>query len=139
MKCSRHEHPTAFYRRVWTSISSSGSALCGCRQGLLGGLEEEEGVYSQPPQQFYFSETLRLAFVLHFSFYPLSCSLGSLIITRYIYQSFSAVPARPSFLPPSPPALQPLCWNRQLLQWICWGPGERQGPVTSGGMIVCLA
>lgn len=92
---SQHEHPAASLRRVWASISSSACALWGCRQGLLGGLEEEEGVYSQPPQQFYFSETSRLAFVLHSSSYPLSCSLGSFIITRYIYQGFSAVPARP--------------------------------------------
>lgn len=48
-----------------------------------------------------------------FSLVSLPCTLGSFIITPYIYQSFSAVPAKLPFL------------SLQLLQWIFWGPGER--------------
>ncbi len=48
---------------------------------------------------------LSIAFVLLFSLHPLSCSPGSFIITPYIYQSFSAVPARlPFFLITACPA-----------------------------------
>lgn len=37
-------------------------------RGWLGLWIERLGVYAQQPQQFYFLETLQLAFVLHFSF-----------------------------------------------------------------------
>lgn len=111
-RSSQHEQPAAFLRRVRTG---SGCAVWGWRWGAaFGGLAEEDGVCVEPPQQFHFSETLQLAFVLHFSFLPLSCSLGSFIITPYIYQSFSAVPANLPALcpvPPSLPSLQPPQWK----------------------------
>lgn len=94
MKChaekSQHEQPTVFLRQVWPSISCSGCAHWGCREGLLGFWKERGGfMYSN---RSIFCKTLWL---FHFSFQLASCSLGSFVITRYIYQSSFAVPAGP--------------------------------------------
>lgn len=84
---SQHEQPTVFLRQVWPSISCSGCAHWGCREGLLGFWKERRGfMYSN---RSIFCETLWL---LHFSFQLASCSLGSFVITRYIYQSSSRAP-----------------------------------------------
>lgn len=71
---SQCEQSAAFLRLDWPTISRSVCALCGSRQGLVGGSVGEEGVYIQPPQQFYFCE---LAACLCSSFLILSSSLGS--------------------------------------------------------------
>lgn len=127
----QHEQPAAFLRWVWPTISSSSCALWGCRQRLVGGMEEVEGVYVQPLQQFYFLENLWLAFFRNSDSNLSPTPWGGLLSPLYL-SKFLCSSSQTLFFPTS----------TNSTPWFCCEFDERQGRVTSGGLTVftcCLA